>query len=152
MSQESSRREAAVAARHCVECGFLYPLSEFVPRDNSQYDELHMMTKVFRQPRCRLCNKTYGRRRVFLKKTLAPLAEASHLEIHPKKGTSYRIIEIPSLGVSVEDWTRWTKLVEEFNRSLPDERSEIDVHGIRLEKVPARTKPAFEQMIIRLES
>jgi hypothetical protein len=128
-----------MSARTCVECGLMYDLSQFDPRHNSQFESLPAMDKVRRQSRCRECNKIYSRRRALVGGRMAGLARGHGVIASARSGSVFRIVEVEGSGECSGALLELRQAAREFNASLPEDRCDVERHGITIESVPART-------------
>lgn len=140
-----------MSARTCVECGLAFDLSRFVPRQNAQYDELPTMAEVWRQPRCRECNKLYHRRRRFFHDTILRLAEMNGVDARSVRRSVLRVIEVKHSAEASRALRTFRKAAGEFNASLPPERSDVHRHGVRVVLAPSEILDAPTQTLLPLK-
>lgn len=123
----------------------VFPLSKFVPRHNSQYDERPAMNEVIRQPRCRECNKLYSRRRSLFNGKLSRLAEELGVVIRARPKSVFRVIEVKRSKEDRKVLRALRKVTAEFNDSLPVDRCEVDKHGVKVELAPSAGSDSHKQ-------
>jgi hypothetical protein len=121
-----------MSGRTCVECRLIFDLSKFVPRRNAQYEHLPTMAEVWRQPRCRECNKIYLRRRGLFRGRIANLARGHGAIVRARSRSAFRVIEVESSGAGRRILRELRKIVHEFNNGLPDDRCDVSMHGISI--------------------
>ncbi len=134
--------------RSCPECHLRLPLDQFVPRHNRDINPASPRPgylppppeRLLRQSRCAACNRVYQMRRRFVLNQLIPRASQLHVKASVRKGSVYRVIEVTAARAAPSRLAPLRKLVEQFNGSLPDERSVEDKHGVQLVRLqPKRT-------------
>jgi len=137
-----------MSAQTCVECGLTFDLSKFVPRLNVQYEDLPTMDEVWRQPRCRDCNRIYGRRRSLFLGRIAALAEQHGVYLRARPHSVYRVVEVEDSDRGRRALGAVQQVVRAFNGSLPDDRCDVGRHGITVISVPIA---AAKQTVLPLD-
>lgn len=140
-----------MTARTCVECGLTLDLSRFVPRHSSEYERLPAMGEIWRQPRCRDCNKLYLRRRALFLGRIAELARRHDVVVRPRPRSAYRIVEVEESASARRASRALRTVARAFNASLPDDRCEVERHGITVRSMPVAVSRAMQQTFFGLD-
>lgn len=109
------------------------------------------MGEVWRQPRCRECNKLYLRRRSLFRGRMARLAEQHGVVVRPRPRSVFRVVEVERSDAGRKVLRALRKAAREFNASLPEDRCELDRHGMKVVLGQPEDLDAAQQALFPLE-